>query len=75
MAIDSGKPVYVFDQAAKKWFVWKKTMFVDFTDGKNNVPQLTPNFAGIGTREISPDGIAAIEAVYDQAMGQTGNSL
>ncbi len=59
MAINLGKPVYVFDQTYEKWFAWE--------DGKfriSNVPTLTTKFAGIGTREINEAGKQAIRDVY-----------
>lgn len=63
MAINEGKPVYVFDQEKDEWF--------KYTNGKwekSGVPTLTPNFAGIGTREINAKGKAAIKAVYDKVL-------
>lgn len=59
MAIQAGKPVYFFDQIRNQWYsninnVWSKT----------EVPKLTKNFAGIGTREINENGRKAIEDVY-----------
>jgi hypothetical protein len=59
MAINLGKPVYVFDQTYEKWFAWE--------DGKfriSEVPTLTKKFAGIGTREINEAGKQAIRDVY-----------
>lgn len=61
MAINEGKPVYLFDQVRNQWFsniggVWSKS----------EVPTLTRNFAGIGTREINEAGKAAIKAVYEK---------
>lgn len=63
MAIDAEKPVYAFDQEQNRWFTWKKSMFIDC-----DTPTLTQNFAGIGTRKINQQGIAAIENVYKLAM-------
>lgn len=59
MAINEGKPVYVYDQIRERWFkningVWSSS----------DVPTLTKNFAGIGTREINEKGIQAIKNVY-----------
>ena len=77
MAIQAGKPVYVFDQTRGKWFTKQQ--------GKQwaaiDTPTLTNNFAGIGTREINASGMAAIEAVYaktfaEQSQQQVeGNSI
>ena len=65
MAINEGKTVYVFDQVRKAWYensagTWTKM---------KEVPVLTPNFAGIGTREINEDGKNAIRAVYEKTFG------
>lgn len=64
MAIQAGKPVYVYDQARKQWYsningVWSKS----------DIPVLTNNFAGIGTREINQDGINAIRDVFEKTFG------
>ena len=63
MAIDAGKPVYLFDQVRNQWFrntsgTWAVT----------EVPRLTPNFAGIGTRELNEQGKKAIEDVYAKTL-------
>ena len=63
MAINLGKPVYVFDQTYEKWFAWE--------DGKfriSEVPTLTKKFAGIGTREINEAGKQAIRDVYENTF-------
>lgn len=59
MAINEGKPVYMFDQRRK---VWVKN--INGVWSKSEVPVLTPNFAGIGTREINDAGLQAIRDVY-----------
>lgn len=63
MAILVNKPVYVFDQSLSQWFTFDfdETQFVPFA---YNVPTLTKNFAGIGTREINPSGIQAIKDIF-----------
>ena len=66
MAINLGKPVYVFDQTYEKWFAWE--------DGKfriSEVPTLTTKFAGIGTREINEAGKQAIRDVYENTFKAT----
>lgn len=65
MAIDNGKPVFLYEQDQKQWLVnegegWKKT----------DTPTLTKNFAGIGSRQINDSGEAAIEAVFDKTFNQ-----
>jgi predicted NAD-dependent protein-ADP-ribosyltransferase YbiA (DUF1768 family) len=66
MAIQAGKPVFVFDQVRKQWYkniggVWSKS----------DIPVLTKNFAGIGTREINEDGKKAIRDVYENTFSKT----
>lgn len=59
MAIQAGKPVYVFDQNRLQWY-----KNIDGKWSKSDTPVLTKNFAGIGTREINEYGRQAIENVY-----------
>ena len=63
MAIDSNKPVYVFDQNEIRWYYW------DFAQNEFLVYEGEPrissiNFAGIGTRKLNLFGIQAIENLY-----------
>ncbi len=61
MTIQAGKPLFVFDQNLKSWFKWSYTVeqFI-----KVDVPIIScENFAGIGTRKITEEGIQAIENV------------
>lgn len=65
MAINEGKPVYVFSQNSGKWY---KNI-----NGKwesSDVPTLTPNFAGIGTRELNDAGKQAIVDVFTKTFGE-----
>lgn len=67
MAINHQKSVWVFDQKEDKWFRWSYSSlkFVPY-DG---VPKISfQNFAGIGTREIQPNGILAIKNVYEKTF-------
>lgn len=69
MAIDVGKRVYVFDQSALSWFTWEEGV-----PGKPghfitcDTPRLTAHYAGIGTREILPEGIEAIREIYKLSL-------
>lgn len=66
MAINEGKPVYVFSQNNGKWY---KNI-----NGKwesSDVPTLTPNFAGIGTRELNDAGKQAIVDVFTKTFGES----
>jgi hypothetical protein len=68
MAINENKPVYVYDQSRKTWFTRVNNRWEVF----NGTPVLTPNFAGVGTREINQDGKAAIRAVYEKTASLPG---
>lgn len=59
MAIQAGKPVYVFDQSRNQWF---KNINGEWS--VSETPTLSKNFAGIGTRNITESGKQAIEDVY-----------
>jgi len=63
MAINNGKFVYVFDQDKDKWFRWSYTS-LKFIEVTKPMKISYENFAGIGTREIKPNGIRAIEEIY-----------
>ena len=68
MAINEGKPVYVYDQVRRRWF--------SNIDGKWEIadaPILTPNFAGIGTRDLNWYGKDAIEHVYRLTFDESTN--
>lgn len=71
MALDTGKPVFLYEQNQKQWLVnngdgWKQT----------DTPTLTKNFAGIGSRQVNEAGEAAIEAVFEKTFGnQTNNNI
>jgi len=64
MAIDSKKPVYVFNQESECWyhFVYETGVFEVY----QGIPKLTENFAGVGTRDINEHGKAAIRRVYEE---------
>lgn len=63
MAIRAGKPVHVFDQTRNGWYTWDGSKFV-----KEDTPILTPNFAGIGTRNPNDAGRKAIEDIYRKTL-------
>jgi hypothetical protein len=64
MAVDCDKPVFVFlqDLMGGGWFRYMP--IVGFESCRGEIPTLTKNFAGVGTREILPSGIKAIQEVY-----------
>jgi len=67
-AIDNKKEVYLFEQNENKWFkfsyVFNKFQSIDF------IPDLTENFAGIGTRNINQNGIKAIKELYEKKFSK-----
>jgi len=68
MAINHQRPVYVFDQIRDKWFRWSYSSLCYM---ECRCPKIThQNFAGIGTREIKPNGIQAIRDVFDKTFSK-----
>jgi hypothetical protein len=63
MAIDKGMQVFVFCQITKKWYTRSLGSWII-----TEIPILTENFAGIGTREIYESGQKAIEDVYNKTF-------
>ena len=67
MAVNCKKDIYVFDQNVKSWFRWSySTMTFIKLDETPTIK--TQDFAGIGTREITQDGIEAIKDVYNKTF-------
>jgi len=63
MAINNGREVYIFDQLRDKWFRWS---YSSLKYVECQCPKIEyQNFAGIGTREIKPNGIQAIRDVFE----------
>lgn len=67
MAVDSKKPVYVFDTASNSWQRYDKQE-KKFMSCK--APRLTYNFTGIGTRTLPDNGKAAIEQIFERTFGK-----
>lgn len=65
MAIDAGKPCFVFIQQSDKWMSYHTIM--NKWRNLDSVPFLHKKFAGIGTRNLKPNGIKAIIDIYDKA--------
>ena len=66
MAIDSDKGAYVFEQSSGCWYKYNEYAKRFFITDK--LPRLTPNFAGIGTRDITEAGIRAIQQIYERSI-------
>lgn len=69
MAIDEGKPVFVYNQKDDSWYEFnyelKSFVAIDY------VPTLTPRFAGIGSSDtFSDNGKEAIRKVFEQTFGE-----
>ena len=67
MGINNEREVFVFDQVRDKWFRWSYStlQFVEIKD----TPVITNNdFAGIGTRELEPNGLKAILDIYEKSL-------
>lgn len=75
MAIDCGKPVFLFDQYQNKWKKLSRKQNTGLVPNgyhthveDTTCPTLTPHFAGIGSRKITPQGIQAIRDVYQNTF-------
>ncbi len=67
MGINNEKEIFVFDQIVDKWFRWSYSSLSYVL--VNDVPMITSqNFAGIGTRELQPNGLKAIRDVYEKTF-------
>lgn len=73
MAVNEGKPVFVFDEINSKWH---KAELVPDLLGRTTAqfipietPKLTKNFAGIGSREATDKSKQAIKEVYEKTFG------
>ena len=63
MAQANNKEIHVFNQKNNSWYSWNGSSFI-----KSEVPILKQNFAGIGTRDLTPAGRQAIEDVYSNTF-------
>jgi hypothetical protein len=73
MAVDCDKPVFVYLQKSSpmspgKWLRYMPVIGLEWMHGE--IPILTENFAGIGTREINQDGISAIQNILKHNFGK-----
>lgn len=63
MGIDNNKLVYLFDMTTNEWYKY------DYTEKKfiqmYELPRFTENFAGIGSRDITANGIYAIKNIIE----------
>jgi len=64
MAIDYDKPVFIFDQHPMGGGWFRYMPIVGFESCRGEIPTLTENFAGIGTRDLNDNGKNAIQNVY-----------
>jgi len=69
--VELNKPVHVFDMNVNKWFTW-----VDGTWSQSDTIPAYRNFAGVGSRDISPAGARAVkEYLTNMALIKPGISL
>jgi hypothetical protein len=60
------KPVHVYDQERRGWFTWNGHEW----EAVSKAPVIsTRRFTGTGTRYLSDDGRAAIEALFERSFG------
>ena len=78
MAIDNRKAVWVYDQVNKHWwtYLYKADPSVFFGDTFISMGNYTPyirtyNFADIGTRDLTDDGMTAIIEVYRKTFNES----
>jgi len=69
MAIDCDKPTFVFlqDDMGGSWFRYMPIVGFECLWGE--IPKLTQNFAGIGTRELQESGKDAIRTIFKVNFG------
>jgi hypothetical protein len=61
------KPLYVFDQDRDGWFHWTGAAWERAAG--DDAPLIThPHFTGTGTRTMQPNGIKAIEELFDRSF-------
>lgn len=70
MAIDSQKPVYVFDQYNDAWLKYNYKLNKFILMPAETTPILTTRFAGIGTRTLEDSGKQAIIDVFEATFKQ-----
>ena len=63
--VKGNRPVHVYDQERKGWFVWENNAWVA---GAPKIEKDT--FVGTGTRNLTDDGKKAIHALFESAFGK-----
>jgi hypothetical protein len=58
------RPISVYDQDRKGWFTWKNNDWVADTPTIMN-----KTFVGTGTRNLTPEGEAAIQDLFERSFG------
>lgn len=72
MAINAGKPAYVFNQETGDWL--KYSQEDGFFKVMDEAPTLTPNFAGVAGKNISEGARQAINDVYSKTFPDVDES-
>jgi len=61
------KPVHIYDQERGSWWIWSEGKLWE----EEAPPRITCNrFCGTGTRQLSEDGRAAVEALFERSFGE-----
>lgn len=66
MAIQKGNIVFVFDMITNHWYIWDHS---ERKFQKCGTPELSYDFAGVGSRVVTLQGQVAIEDVYIETLG------
>jgi len=77
MAINHNKPVYVYNQGKIKNSYeqgWYRYDYSTKNFVKTEVPTLTNNFAGIGSRNVSKEDVGQIAKVYEKTFKENNVS-
>lgn len=68
------KSLFVFDQERDAWHEWDSPSSAWVRLEGEHLPRISSNhFAGVGTRNLKPNGQAAIEDLYDRSLTELPN--
>lgn len=70
MAIQKNKPVHVFDMNRNAWYVWDENLYIP-----EETPVLTSLYAGIGSRNLTKEGVRAIRDVYEKTIKENEQTV
>lgn len=73
MGIDNNKHIYVFNQTDNQWYYYERSnRYKKFMPLMNSgdQPQIPKNFAGVGSRDLTDEGLKAIAIVLKMNFGK-----